>query len=69
MEFAKDEIFKIRYNMKLDKLEIGNKKGSTKIKNAIKNYKVIFIIAISVMILAIINSFMIYNFFKILQNI
>lgn len=63
MEYAKDEIFNIRYNEFKDRLEFSRKKRVT---NFIKQHKIISII-ISTTIVAIgIDSILIYQFFSLL---
>lgn len=68
MEYAKDEIFEIRYNSKLDKLQLGKGK-KRKILNAMKRHKLITTVMISFVIFASVNIAMICSFINILQNL
>lgn len=69
MEYAKDKIFKIRYNNNLNRLEIGHKKWTSRFIKTVKRHKLIFISVIAFIIFSIANVIMIFNFMKILQNI
>lgn len=69
MEYAKDDIFEIRYNESQDRLEIGKKSWTSKLKNKIKNHKLFSTIVMVLAVFSIINIIMIYNFMNILQNI
>lgn len=69
MEYAKDDIFEIRYNESQDILEIGEKSWTSKLKNKIKNHKLFSTIVMVLAVFSIINIIMIYNFMNILQNI
>lgn len=69
MEYAKDDIFQIRYNESLDKLELGEERWTSKLKNKIKSHKLFSTVVMALIIFSIINMIMIYNFMNILQNI
>jgi len=68
MEYAKDEIFQIRYNNNLNRLEIGNKKWTSRFIKTVKRHKLISIIIIAFIIFSIANVIMIFNFMEILQS-
>lgn len=69
METTKEEIFKITYNEKLDKLQIQNHSVLKKIAKNIKRHKIITTSIIALITFSMINTIMIYNFMQILQRI
>lgn len=69
MEYAKDEIFNIRYNAKLNRLEIKDKNWTSRIGNFLKKHMLINVFLIVFIVLSSINFLLIYNFFNILKNI
>ena len=69
MEYAKDEIFQIRYNTKLNRLQIGSESWTSKIYKKIKRHKLLTTIIIALITFSTANIIMIYNFIEILQNI
>lgn len=69
MEYAKDEIFKIRYNTKMDRLEMQQKKGANKVTGIMKRHKLMTTVCIAFLIFATINIAMICSFMNILQNL
>ena len=69
METTKEEIFKITYNEKLDKLQIQNHNVLKKIAKNIKRHKIITTSIIALIAFSMINTIMIYNFLQILQRI
>lgn len=69
METTKEEIFKITYNEKLDKLQIQNHNVLKKIVKNVKKHKIITTSIIALITFSMINTIMIYNFMQILQRI
>lgn len=69
MEYAKDEIFQIRYNTRLNRLQIKNQNWTSRIYKKIKSHKLLATIIIVLVIFSTINIIMIYNFMQILQSI
>lgn len=69
MEYAKDEIFNIRYNTKMDRLQIGHKTLKDRIFESIRQHKLITTVVASFLIFSCINVAMIWNFMNILQNL
>ena len=69
MEYAKDEMFQIRYNTKLNRLQIKNESWTSRIYKKIKNYKLLTTVIIALIIFSTANIIMIYNFIEILQNV
>ena len=69
MEYAKDEIFEIRYNTKLNRLQIGKDSWTSKLHKKIKKHKLLTTIIVALIMFSTVNSIMIYNFMKILQNV
>lgn len=68
MEFAKDEIFNIRYNTELNRLEKAKKNKTSRLVNAMKKHKLISMCITTLIVFSCLNFFLIYNFMKILQN-
>ncbi len=69
MEFAKDEIFNITYNTKLNRLEIKQKSLISRFNKFLKNHIIFSITIISFIIFSIIDFLLIYNIINILENI
>lgn len=69
MEYAKEELFEVRYDTKLKKLVIKKPRWRGKIMRAMKAHKLITTASIAFMMFSILNVVMIYSFMKILQNI
>lgn len=67
MEYAKDEIFSVKYNEKKNTLVFGNERTSSFIHFLRKN-KFIKVITLLTIILGIANVVCIYNFFSILSR-
>ena len=68
MEYAKDEIFNIKYNAKLDKLEVESNSWLNRIWRGIKHHKLITTAMLAFVIFSSINIIMIWSFMNILQN-
>lgn len=64
-----EDVFNVRYNTKLDKLQIIKEKKGEKIFKKIQKHKFITIIFLSFINLCTINFYLIYSFIKILENI
>lgn len=62
MDIAKDEIFNIRYNAKLDKLEIARE---SKIKKWCLQHKIMTGIIGTTILAIMVDTFLIYQFIKI----
>lgn len=69
MELAKNHFFDVKYNTKLDKLEIQRESWISKLSKTIKRHKLISTITIAFLMFSTLNIVMIYSFMKILQNI
>ncbi len=69
MEYAKDEIFNIRYNSLKGTLEYGTSSNKKKIRKFIKKHKVVFGLSIVAIILSISNIIMIINFINEITKI
>lgn len=69
MEYAKDEIFQIRYNTKLNRLQIRSESWTSKIHKKIKRHKLLTTTIIALIIFSIANIIMVYNFMETLQNV
>ena len=68
MEYAKDEIFNIRYREDINKLEITRDRTS-KILNLLRMNKVITGLVISAVLVSIINTMFIVNFLNVLLKL
>lgn len=68
MEYAKDEVFQIRYNTNLNRLQIGSDRWTSRLLKTVRRHKLITTVIITLMIFGVANVIMIYNFMKILQN-
>ena len=66
MEITNENVFNVRYNTKLDKLELRKK---NKLLDAIHKHKVVSILFTILIMFSCLNFFLIYNFVKILENI
>lgn len=66
MEYAKDEIFSIKYNVEKDELEYSNR---NKWINFLKRYRVITLLVSLGITFSIINFVLIYNFFNLIKTI
>jgi len=69
MEYAKDEIFQIRYNTKLNRLEMKGEGWTSKLVKIIKRHKLLTTTVIAFGLFSTINIIMIYSFMNILQNV
>ena len=64
-----ENVFNVKYNAKLDRLDMPKEKKAHKVFKFLENHKFIFAICASFIILSGINFYLIYNFMKILENI
>ena len=69
MEYAKDELFEVRYDTKLDRLVIKKPRWRSKVLRIIRRHKLITTATIAFIMFSWLNIVMIYSFMKILQNI
>lgn len=69
MEYAKDEIFQIRYNTKLNRLGKGKESWTSRLLKNIKRHKLLTTTIVAFFMFAILNVVMIYRFTEILQNV
>lgn len=69
MEYAKDEIFQVRYNTKLNRLEMGREDWTSRLYKKMKRHKLLTITIIVFLMFATINMVMICSFMRILQNV
>ena len=63
------DIFSVKYNEKLDRLEIPKKRGTGGIWNFVREHKFFSIVLMSVVIFAGINFYLIFSFMKILESV
>lgn len=64
-----ENVFNVKYNTKLDRLEIPKEKTTHKVLNFLENHKFMSAIFTSLIVLSGINFYLIYSFMKILENI
>lgn len=65
MEYAKDEIFNIRYNEYANRLEIGERKNKG-VRNFIKQHKIMSTVICTTAITMVIDCVLIYQFLSLL---
>lgn len=66
MEITNDNFFNIKYNTKLDRLELRKK---NKYMEKIKKHKVVSLMVTILIMFSCLNFFLIYSFMKVLGNI
>lgn len=64
-----ENVFNVKYNTKLDRLEIPKKRGKFSVWNFIKNHKFLTIVLMNFLIFSGINFYLIFSFMKILESI
>lgn len=64
-----ENVFNVKYNTKLDRLELAKENRKTKIWKFIQRHKIMSIIFVSFFVLSSINFYLIYTFMRILENI
>ena len=69
MEIAKDEIFNVRYNTKLDRLEFPRQNWTGRLYKVIRTHKFITATIITFFAFSTLNCILIYNFMQILKTI
>lgn len=66
MEITNDNYFNIRYNTKLDRLEVRKK---NRLVENVQKHKVISLLVTILIMFSCLNFFLIYSFMKVLENI
>lgn len=64
-----EDVFNVKYNEKMDKLEIKRRKKRNILYKFIQSHKFISMICMSFLMFSILNFYLIYSFFKVLENI
>ena len=64
-----ENIFEIKYNTKLDRLEIPKERWTVKLIKKIKKHKLISIVIGMFFILSTVNFYLVYSFMNILEKI
>ena len=64
-----ENVFNVKYNAELDRLEIQKERKTKKFRNFIKRHKFFSVIIVSFFTLSCINFYLIYSFMKILENV
>lgn len=67
MTYTDEEIFNLRYNINLNKIEVEKRKWTSRLLGTIKRHKVISFSIMSFIILSGINCVLIYNFIKVFE--
>ena len=68
MEYLKDEIFNIKYNSNLNRLEMSKEKWTSKLLKKIKGHKFVTLSLIILFTFSVIDIALVYQFFRVLQN-
>lgn len=66
MSYTNDDIFNVKYNKEIDRLEIQKK---SKMKQILKNHKFFATVMALFIVFSLLNVILIYNFLEILKNI
>ncbi len=69
MEYAKDEIFQVRYTTNLNKLQMKGESWTSRWGKKMKKHKLLTMCILAFFMFATMNIVMIYSFMKILQNL
>ncbi|MCI8759721.1 MAG: hypothetical protein HFJ34_01115 [Clostridia bacterium] len=69
MEYAKDEIFQIRYHTDLNRLEMRKDNWTSRLGKRMKRHKLLTVAIVSLCVFATVNIIMIGSFMRILQNL
>ena len=64
-----ENVFNVKYNTKLDRLEIPRKKGKFSVRSFVKKHKFLSIVLVNLLIFSGINFYLIFSFMKILESI
>lgn len=64
-----ENVFNVKYNTKLDRLEMPKERKTTKIFRFVQKHKFISLVSVSFIALSSINFYLIYNFMKVLESI
>lgn len=68
MEYIKDEIFNVRYNANLNRLEISKESWTSKLLKKIKKHKFVTFSLFMLFTFSAIDIALVYQFFRVLQN-
>lgn len=68
MDIAKEKMFEVRYDTKLDRLVLKEERIISKIGRLIKRHRFMTAVGIAFVMFSCVNFAMIYSFMKILQN-
>ena len=69
MEYAKDDFFQIKYNTKLNRLQMRKESCISKLCKKIKTHKFLTFIVITLFIFSIVNLMLVNQFFNVLNNL
>lgn len=69
MEYAKEKLYEVMYNTKLDRLVIRKERLISKVKRFVRSHKFITTVSIAFAIFSTANVIMIYSFMKVLQKL
>ncbi len=63
-----ENVFNVKYNAKLDRLEIPKKRKQSGMARFIHRHKFIFVVSVLFCMLSIFNFYLIFSFMSILSN-
>ena len=66
---ADEDIFNLKYNVNLNKIEIEKRKWTSRLFKTILNHKFISMIVVVFIIFSILNLFLIFNFIRVIEMI
>lgn len=69
MEYAKDEVFQVKYSTGLNRIKRKDETWTSRLVSGIKKHKLLTTIMLALLMFATINLIMISNFIKLLQNV
>jgi len=69
MTFTDEEIFNLRYNINLNKIEVEKRKWTSRLLRTIMKHKFISFSIMSFIMLSGINCVLIYNFIKVFESL
>lgn len=69
MEYAKDEVFIVKYNTDLNRLQMEGEKWTSRLMRKMYYHKLFTTVVIALFLFSFLNIILIYSFMRILQNI
>lgn len=69
MEYAKDEVFIVKYNTDLNRLQMEGEKWTSRVIKKMHYHKLLTTVVIALFLFSFLNIVLVYSFMRILQNI